>query len=240
MEEYHRKEASTEDARMMAASRAVSCSLEPSVASYCCHKTLTDLKTKGLQVTVSHLGTSFGDTKAGTQNRTWLKWARIWRRKLNKGRGEVLLQHPGPTRCLAVRPLTHSKLSSVNQENDPQACLGPIWWEHFLNWGSLLSNGTGLCQADKNNNNKDNNNKCPIQQASLHVRAVCLSRINRWPVKDRKHQTSHTLSKCAISLWEERGEWQEWSGPTVAPFLKAPIYRREKHQGHLTCYVWTW
>lgn len=29
----------------------------------------------------------------------------------------------------------------------------PLWWVHFLHWGSLFSYDPGLCQIDKNQNN---------------------------------------------------------------------------------------
>jgi hypothetical protein len=34
--------------------------------------------------------------------------------------------------------LFHIKITS--QENEPQACTQPVWWRHFLNWGSLFPN----------------------------------------------------------------------------------------------------
>lgn len=73
-EEYRREEVcvNPRDVRVTETSERAVCLVGPSLASYCCDTTLTNVKVKGLlglQVTVRHLGTSFSDTKAGTQNR---------------------------------------------------------------------------------------------------------------------------------------------------------------------------
>lgn len=172
------------------------------LASYCCDKTLTNLKTKGLfgwQVPVTWAHPS--ETPRQELETTWLKWARISRQKLNTGHGQVLLQHPRTT-CLAMVPVAAS-WALLRQSGKCPTGLPTGWSDENIFLIEILSYQMALACVTLTKKKKQ---KSPPKTTS---KSECCSRFDRRPVTETKHPTSRTLSKCAISLWEEKREWQE-------------------------------
>jgi hypothetical protein len=145
------------------------------------------------QVTLCYWIKSGQGLKAGT-----------WRPELKRSHGRVPLDNlflmPWSA-CFLKPSRTRSPglLIPINHwwRNALQTCLQAVWCEHSLNWHSLFSDDSSLCQVDKMN-----------KQDKFSVLAARRMRMwagASWRASQQQHRMTPSTPMC--ELWHDQKRW---------------------------------